>query len=103
MSHRPAHRVTQVGLGFVLSALLACSLLTGHAAAQTLPAGFQDLTVFSGLTNPTAVAFSSDGRVFVAEKSGLVKVFNNLSDPTPDVRADAALSLGALGLSPLRV
>ena len=88
MSHRPAHRGTQFGLGFVVSALLACSLLTGHADAQTLPAGFQDLTIFSGLTNPTAVAFSSDGRVFVAEKSGLVKVFNNLSDPTPDVFID---------------
>jgi glucose/arabinose dehydrogenase/PKD repeat protein len=88
MSHRPVYRGTQFGIGFVLSALLACSLLTGHASAQTLPTGFQDLTVFSGLSNPTAVAFSSDGRVFVAEKSGLVKVFNNLSDPTPDVFID---------------
>jgi glucose/arabinose dehydrogenase/PKD repeat protein len=99
------YRVTQFGLGFVLSALLACSLLTGHAEAQTLPAGFQDQTVFSGLTNPTAVAFSSDGRVFVAEKSGLVKVFNNLSDPTPDVFIDLRTNVynfwdrGLLGLA----
>ncbi len=30
------------------------------------------------------VRFASDGRVFVAEKSGIIKVFSNLSDPTPD-------------------
>ena len=39
--------------------------------AETLPAGFQDTTVFTGLTQPTNVRFASDGRVFVAEKSGL--------------------------------
>ena len=38
--------------------------------ASTLPAGFQESVVFSGLTNPTAVRFAADGRVFVAEKSG---------------------------------
>ena len=37
---------------------------------------------------PTAVRFSPDGRVFVAEKSGLIKVFSGLSDTTPDVVAD---------------
>jgi len=58
------------------------------ADAQTLPAGFQESVAFSGLTEPTAVAFSPDGRVFVAEKSGLVKVFASLSATTPTVFAD---------------
>jgi glucose/arabinose dehydrogenase len=44
--------------------------------------------VFQGLVNPTVVAFSPDGRVFVGEKSGLLKVFDSLSDPTPTVFAD---------------
>jgi glucose/arabinose dehydrogenase len=56
--------------------------------AGPLPAGFTETTVFSGLTNPTAVRFSPDGRVFVAEKSGLIKVFSSLSDTTPEVYAD---------------
>jgi len=56
--------------------------------AATLPSGFQEVTVFSGLTNPTNIRFSPDGRVFVAEKSGLIKVFDNLSDTTPTVFAD---------------
>ena len=34
------------------------------------------------------VRFSPDGRVFVAEKSGLIKVFDNLSDTTPTTFAD---------------
>jgi glucose/arabinose dehydrogenase/PKD repeat protein len=55
---------------------------------DALPAGFRETTVFTGLTNPTAVRFSPDGRVFVAEKSGLIKVFSSLSDNTPEVYAD---------------
>jgi glucose/arabinose dehydrogenase len=54
----------------------------------SLPQGFTEATVFSGLTNPTAVQFSPDGRVFVAEKSGLIKVFSSLSDTTPEIFAD---------------
>jgi glucose/arabinose dehydrogenase len=55
---------------------------------ETLPTGFQESIVFSGLTQPAAVRFASDGRVFVAEKQGVIKVFDNLSDPTPTVFAD---------------
>jgi hypothetical protein len=57
-------------------------------AVSTLPSGFQEEEVFSGLTNPTNVQFSKDGRVFVAEKSGLIKVFDGLSDTTPTTFAD---------------
>ena len=46
--------------------------------------GFQETVAFSGLTRPTAVRFSPDGRVFVAEKSGLIKVFDSLSDTSAD-------------------
>ncbi|HSL63870.1 MAG TPA: PA14 domain-containing protein [Gaiellaceae bacterium] len=58
------------------------------ARAGTLPNGFQETVAFSGLTNPMVVRFASDGRVFVAEKSGLIKVFDSLSDTTPTVFAD---------------
>jgi len=57
-------------------------------AGATLPAGFQETTVISGLSAPTVVRFASDGRVFVAEKSGIIKVFDSLSDTTPTVFAD---------------
>jgi glucose/arabinose dehydrogenase/PKD repeat protein len=54
----------------------------------TLPTGFQESTVFSGLTFPTNFRFSPDGRVFVAEKSGKIEVFDSLDDTTPTLFAD---------------
>ncbi len=93
---------------FATAALAAAIGLTfaQPAAAQTrLPAGFQQTTVFSGLSNPTAVRFAADGRVFVAEKSGIVKVFDNLSDSTPTTFADLSPKVhnywdrGLLGLA----
>jgi hypothetical protein len=56
----------------VLASLATLVLSTAPAGAATLPAGFQESVVFSGLTNPTAVRFASDGRVFVAEKRGVI-------------------------------
>jgi hypothetical protein len=40
------------------------------------------------LRAPTSIQFSPDGRVFVAERAGLIKVFDSLGDPTPTVVAD---------------
>ena len=58
------------------------------ADAATLPSAFQEKIVYSGLANPTTVQFARDGRVFVAEKSGLVKEFDSLSDRVPTTVAD---------------
>jgi glucose/arabinose dehydrogenase len=75
------------------------------AAAQTAPKGFRDSAVLSGLTAPTAVRFSADGRIFVAEKSGVIRVFDNLNDTTPTVFADLRTNVhnywdrGLLGLA----
>ena len=62
----------------------------GGGTGGPLPAGFRDLTVFSGLTEPTTVRFAPfpDNRIFVTEKSGLIKEYDNLSDPTPTIVAD---------------
>ena len=76
-----------------------------RAEAATLPPGFTDSVVLSGLANPTVLRFSPDGRVFVGEKSGLIKVFDNLNDPTPTVFADLRTKVhsfwdrGLLGLA----
>jgi glucose/arabinose dehydrogenase len=52
------------------------------------PSGFEEVTVLSGLTYPTVVRFSPDGRIFVAEKSGLIKVFDSFDDTTATIFAD---------------
>ena len=66
------------------SILLLTIALAASAAgdAFALPANFTESVAFSGLTLPVAVRFSPDGRVFVAEKSGNIKVFDNLGDTT---------------------
>src|SRR3954453_15914664 len=93
----------------VLSAVCVLVMLplvvTESAQAAVTPTGFSEQAVFSGLTSPTNVAFSPDGRVFVAEKSGLIKVFDSLDDPTPSVYADLRTEVynywdrGLLGLA----
>ena len=83
MSRSRTARVVAAVLAAVTAACLA-----GPAAASTLPSGFAETTAFSGLTNPTVVRFAADGRVFVAEKSGLIKVFSSLADTTPTTFAD---------------
>ncbi|MEW2357646.1 PQQ-dependent sugar dehydrogenase [Spirillospora sp. NPDC029432] len=75
-----------------LVAVLVATLISVAAfpreAHAALPANFQERTVFSGLTMPTNVEFASDGRVFVAEKSGIIKVFDSLADTSATVFAD---------------
>lgn len=65
-------------LGFagiaLLVALVAAPLGVPAARAATLPTGFEERTVASGLTAPTAVDWAPDGRMFVAEKAGRVRV-----------------------------
>ena len=68
--------------------VLAPGASAGTAAAATLPSGFQDTTVFSGLTAPTAIRFASDGRIFVAQKNGLLLEYDSLTDTTPTTVVD---------------
>jgi glucose/arabinose dehydrogenase len=73
----------RAGLAAALAVALQLPTLGGEPAdAAPLP-GFQETTAFSGLSNPTALEFSPDGRVFVGEKSGLIKVFDGLGDTSP--------------------
>ena len=89
----------------VIAVVLVATLGARAAHTGTPPAGFQESVVFSGLTNPTVVRFAPDGRVFVAEKSGLIKVFDGLTDATPTVFADLRTNVynfwdrGLLGLA----
>jgi glucose/arabinose dehydrogenase len=60
----------------------------GPAGASTLPSGFRDSVVLSGLTNPTVLQFAPDGRIFVGQKNGVIKVFQSLTDTNPVTFAD---------------
>ncbi|SDY66416.1 Glucose/arabinose dehydrogenase, beta-propeller fold [Micromonospora pattaloongensis] len=103
MSHR-RHVLRSLLAGALLAALLV-SPDARPAAAATVPSGFQEQIVFRGLTQPTNIEFAPDGRVFVAEKAGRIKVFDTLADSTPTLFADLSANVhnqwdrGLLGLA----
>src|SRR5258706_13607265 len=68
---------------FLGGASSAAPAAPGTATSSVPVAGFQDAAVISGLTNPTSVRVASDGRVVVAEKSGIVKGFHGFADTDP--------------------
>ena len=54
---------------------LAVALLAGTTAnAANVPPGFSDSTFEDGFTAPTAMEFAPDGRLFVLEQGGAVRV-----------------------------
>src|SRR5579884_1694320 len=65
-----------------------CARTATASATASLPGRFQESIALGGLSSPTAVRFSPDGRVFVAEKSGLILVYDSLDAPTPKIFAD---------------
>ena len=66
---------------------------------------FEGLKPGEGLREPTALRFAPDGRVFVAEKSGKILVYENLDDKSPTLFADLRTQVydaddrGLLGLA----
>jgi glucose/arabinose dehydrogenase len=90
-----------------LAALVCClaTFVAAPAQGSTLPSGFRDELVLSELPEPTALRFAPDGRVFVAEKTGRVVVFDDLEDATPTLFADLRTQVydsgdrGLLGLA----
>ena len=85
----PARRLLCALLGVVaLAAGVGWAPAAGGSAGNGLPPGFSTRRVFGGLDMPTALAFSRDRRVFVAEKSGLIKVYENLRDESPRIVAN---------------
>ena len=72
----------------VSGAALVMQAGPGPAGASTLPGGFRDSVVLSGLTNPTVLQFAPDGRIFVGQKNGVIKVFQSLTDTSPVTVAD---------------
>src|SRR3954451_3450982 len=44
------------------------------SAAITVPSGFSNSIIVNGLSSPTAMAFAPDGRLFIAEQGGKVRI-----------------------------
>ena len=75
----------------LLAPLLVVAALGSWAPPAPAQAGFTRTVFVSGLQAPTALAFAPDGRLFVAEQSGRLRVVNNgelLVTPFATVPAD---------------
>jgi glucose/arabinose dehydrogenase len=68
----------------------------------TLPAGFAESLVANGLSNPTAMALAPDGRVFVTQQGGDLRVIENgalVTNPVLSFTVDSNGERGLLGVT----
>lgn len=85
---RPAMKTFIGALGRPIALALAVAALPGAAEAASYPSGFSDVVVASSLGFATAFSFFPDGRIAIAEKTGVVRIVKNgqlLSTPLIDV------------------
>jgi glucose/arabinose dehydrogenase len=71
-----------------------------HAA--TVPAGFTETLMAGGLANPTAMALAPDGRLFVCEQAGRLRVVKDgvlLPTPFMTITVDGVGERGLLGVA----
>ena len=70
--------------------------------AATLPTNFTETQIANGLSNPTAMAFAPDGRIFVCQQGGQLRVIKNgalLATPFVALTVDSNGERGLLGVA----
>jgi glucose/arabinose dehydrogenase len=85
--------------------LLKVEQLEDRSTPTTLPAGFTEQVIATGIDNPSSMEVAPDGRVFVALQNGQVKVVQDgVVRPTPlfdlDTRSNGELGLLGFTLDP---
>jgi len=86
----------------LLLTLCLIAICTAMVNAATVPAGFTDAVVASGLSNPSAMALAPDGRIFVCQQGGALRVIKNgvlLPTPFLTVTVDSSGERGLLGVA----
>src|SRR6266850_3698519 len=100
-SSHAAPQLFRRALGLVLFVLVM--LLTGLSLlAATLPTNFVESQIASGLVNATAMAFAPDGRLFVCQQGGQLRVIKNgtlLPTPFVSLTVDSNGERGLLGVA----
>ena len=90
-------------LPFSLLLLGLMLILTGRPArAATLPEGFSETPVVTGLDNSTAMAFAPDGRLFVLYQAGQVRIVKDgalLPTPFLSLTVNSGGERGLLGIA----
>ncbi len=82
--------------------LVALGIIGSPARAAIVPAGFTDQTLATGLTNASIMAFAPDGRLFIGQQAGLVRVVKKgalLTAPFVALTVNSATDRGLLGIT----
>jgi glucose/arabinose dehydrogenase len=89
---------------FIISFVICLCILAAcfKVKAATLPPGFTETQIAAGLSNPTAMEFAPDGRWFVCQQGGQLRVIKNgvlLATPFVSLTVDASGERGLLGIA----
>ncbi len=85
-----------------LLALLSVALTCHRVVASSLPPGFTEIDVVTNLANATAMEFAPDGRLFVCEQDGALRIIRDgrlLATPFLQVQVDSTGERGLLGVA----
>jgi len=92
---------SDTGYQFVFG-VIACLLLLQAASSATLPTGFTETRIVSGIANPTAMTIAPDGRIFIAEQAGRLRVVRDgvlLPQPFLTLNPNSLGERGLLGVA----
>jgi len=100
-------RVASLLVVLVVAAALpfAVGVPVARAVEPELIDGFRDEAIWTGLSHPSAIAFTPSGTAFVAEKNGRIFSFDSVTDTTPTLVANLVTNVhnawdrGMLGLA----
>lgn len=82
--------------------LLVSLVFSYSANSQNYPSGFSQVLVASNISNPTVMAFAPDGRIFVAQQNGQLRIIKNgslLATPFISLSVNSSGERGLLGIA----
>src|SRR5213593_4655150 len=99
-----ARRSTYLKIAALLTApLLVMTGILATPSEAAVPADFQtQLVVGDGLDGPSGFEIAPDGRIFVLERAGLIKIIKNgqlLPTPFADLPSEASGDRGLIGIA----
>src|SRR5215208_5947176 len=86
----------------ICSWLAMLLVLPATARSATIPSGFTEKQVATGLASPTAMQFAPDGRLFICEQGGRLRVVKGgslLATPFLTVTVSSSGERGLLGVA----
>jgi glucose/arabinose dehydrogenase len=86
----------------ILLFILSLLIFSASIKAQSYPTGFQQVLVANGISNPTVMAFAPDGRLFVAQQTGALRIIQNgvlLATPAITLSVNSSGERGLLGIA----